>query len=219
MNALAAMTRSWPMLGALGAGLVLTALAAGAGGAPQVVLAGLGIAGLGWAALSLRAGRIVAPGTVLAVSAGALAIVGWLVAAGAMTDVAGLPLAAASVFVVAVALSAAFELRRRRGADAEPHPRPRYRRSPSPSAPVPGARPRADAAASTIPPTPVRTRTAVEGRMSLLGLVGGAALVAALATPALAATEAGRLALPHGEHGAPGTIAPLEAHEDPGHSH
>ena len=122
MNALAAMTRSWPMLGALGAGLVLTALAAGAGGAPQVVLAGLGVAGLGWAVLSLHAGRIVAPRTVLATSAGALAVVGLLVATGAMADAAGLPLAAASVFVVAVALSAAFEVRQGRAADAEPRP-------------------------------------------------------------------------------------------------
>ena len=184
MNALAAMTRSWPMLGALGAGLVLTALAAGAGGAPQVVLAGLGVAGLGWAVLSLHAGRIVAPRTVLATSAGALAVVGLLVATGAMADAAGLPLAAASLFVVAVALSAAFQVRRGRAAGAEPRP-----------------------------------RRAIDGRMSLLGLAGGAALVAALATPALAATEPGRLAVPHGQHGGPGTIAPLEVHGEPGHSH
>ncbi|KZE92507.1 hypothetical protein AVP42_02661 [Agromyces sp. NDB4Y10] len=61
MTALAVITRSWPMLGALGAGLVLAALAAGAGGATQVALAGLGIAALGWGVLSLRAGRALAP--------------------------------------------------------------------------------------------------------------------------------------------------------------
>lgn len=202
MDALAAMTRSWPMLGALGAGLVLTALAAGAGGAPQVVLAGLGVAALGWGALSLHAGRVVAPRTVVVVSATALTAAGLLVAAGAMADVAGLPLAAASVFVVAVALSAAVELRRRRAEYREPHPRhrPRYRRRPAAAGP------------SAITP-PGRT---VDGRLSLLGLLGGAALVAALATPALAATDAGLRALPHGGHG---VVVPLDGVPDRSHSH
>jgi len=136
MNALAATTRSWPMLGALGAGLVLAALAAGAGGAPQVVLAGLGVAALGWGGLSLHAGRILAPRAVLATAATALVSLGLLVM--------------------------------------------------------------------------------VDGRASLLGLVGGAALVAALATPALAATDAGRQAQPHGEHA---VVAPLDRANDPGHSH
>lgn len=211
MNALAAITRSWPMLGALGAGLVLTALAAGAGGAPQVVLAGLGVAALGWGALSLHAGRLLAPRSVLAVCVLSLSAAGAAVAAGAMADVAGLPLVAASAFAVVVALSAAFDVRRGRAAHDEPRlrHRPRYRRTPADlgvTAP----------AAST---TAARPRGAVDGRASLLGLVGGAALVAALATPALAATDAGRLAVPHGQHGTPGTVAPLQGTHDSGHSH
>ncbi|MGH3705470.1 MAG: hypothetical protein ACRDT9_12630, partial [Agromyces sp.] len=52
----------------------------------------------------------------------------------------------------------------------------------------------------------------------LIGLVAGAALVAALATPALAATEAGESAVPHGSH-EPGTGELLPGVEQPGHSH
>jgi hypothetical protein len=233
MNALATMTRSWPMLGALGAGLVLAALAAGAGGAPQVALAGLGVAALGWGALSLHAGRILASRAVLATAATALVSLGLLVTAGAMSDAAVLPLAAASTFIVAVALSAALTLRLRRGAhvdrsprprpiDRSPRPRPRYRRtSASPAALVlHGDAPAGHESA------PAANRGAVDGLPSLLGLLGGAVLVAALATPALAATEAGRQAQPHGEHavlapldGEHAVVRPLDGANDPGHAH
>jgi hypothetical protein len=233
MNALATMTRSWAMLGALGAGLVLAALAAGAGGAPQVALAGLGIAALGWGALSLHAGRILAPRAVLATAATSLVGLGLLVTAGAMADAAALPLAATSALVVTVALGAAVALRLRRTAhavpsprppqfDRSPRPRPRYRRTPaSPAALVLHG----DAPAGHRSATAAR-RGAVDGLASLLGLVGGAALVAALATPALAATDAGRQAQPHGEHavvapldGEHAVVAPLDRPNDLGHSH
>ena len=187
MDALAAMTRSWPMLGALGAGLVLAALAAGAGGATQVALAGIGVAALGWGALSLRAGRVLPPRTVLGVAVAALLAGGGAVASGAMTDVAGLPLAVASAFIAAVALSAALRVRARRAAPAH---------SEAPRAA------RVDEPAQAAPRDPHPRRT-------LIGLAVGAALVSALATPALAATEAGERAVPHGEHGT----------HDPGHSH
>jgi hypothetical protein len=179
MTALAAMTRSWPMLGALGAGLVLAALAAGAGGAPQVVLAGLGVAALGWGVLSLRAGRVLAPRTVLGVAVAALLAGGAAVGAGAMTDVAGLPLAAASVFIASVALSAAVAVRRRRAEQV------RFEEPANPASRDPHA------------------------LSTFVGLAVGAALVSALATPALAATDAGETAVPHGRHGA----------HDPGHPH
>lgn len=179
MDALAAMTRSWPMLGALGAGLVLAALAAGAGGATQVALAGLGIAALGWGVLSLRAGRLIAPRAVLGVAVATLLAGGLASASGAMADVAGLPLVAASVFTASVGLSAALSVRARRAADV---------RVEEPAKP-----------ASRDP----------HARLALTGLAVGAALVSALATPALAATEAGDAAVPHGQHGA----------HDPGHAH
>jgi len=55
---------------------------------------------------------------------------------------------------------------------------------------------------------------AVDGRLSLIGLVAGALLVAGLATPALAATEAGRLAVPHGEHGDTSVGDTVHDHDD-----
>ncbi len=78
MTALTTMARTWPMLAAFGAGLVLLALAAGAGGTAGGALAGAGIAGLGWGVLSLHAGRAIVPATALGVS------VALLVGAGAV---------------------------------------------------------------------------------------------------------------------------------------
>lgn len=192
MTAPVAMTRSWPMLGGLGAGLVLAALGAGAGGAPRVVLAGLGVAALGWGVLSLRADRMLAPRGVLAVAVAALAVGAGAVAGGAMADVAGLPLAAASAFVAWVALAAALAVRARRAAPATPE----ALRVGDRAEPV--------------------SRDGVDARRSLAGLAMGALLVSALATPALAATEAGELAVPHGEHG---TAPADDIRPDPGHAH
>ncbi|WP_401000634.1 hypothetical protein [Agromyces sp. GXQ0307] len=213
MRAPATMTRTWPMLAALGGGLVGTALAAGAGGATQVVLAGLGVAALGWGVLSLRAGRELAPRTVLAVSVATLLLAGAAVASGSMTDVPGLPLAAACVFLAAVALSVAPAARRARAAQAEPEA---SAPSPTPTHAVP-AQPEASAVSRTTAArrTPARPSPTAEARRSLAGLAIGAVLVSALATPALAATEAGRSAVPHGEHGTQTVDAPTE----PAHHH
>ncbi|MGR0318632.1 hypothetical protein [Agromyces sp. ZXT2-3] len=196
MHAPATTTRSWPMLAALGGGLVGTALAAGAGGAPQVVLAGLGVAALGWGVLSLRSGRPLAPRTVLAASVAALLLAGAAVASGSVADVPGLPLATACAFLAAVALSVAPAARHGRAVPAQPE-------------------------ASVVDRTPAgrpahaRPSPAAEARRSLAGLAIGAVLVSALATPALAATEAGRSAVPHGEHG----THPVDAPGGPGHHH
>jgi hypothetical protein len=169
MNALSAIARTWPMLSAIGGGLVLLAIAAGAGGVTGGALAAAGVMGLGWGALSLRAGRSVVPAAALGVSAALLAGSGALIGTGfaEATDVAVGPLLAASAFIAVVGGHSAF-LVRRRGRAARPAP---------------------DAPGGT-----------VDGRASLGGLVVGALLVAGLATPALAATEAGRLAVPHGDH-------------------
>jgi len=144
------------------------------------------------------------------------------------------------VFVVAVALSAGVELRRRRTADTDPRPlhRPRYRRTAATEpAPVfanrPGVpEPALDCPNRAVAPEPASVlasctlvrepavspagRGTVDGRASLVGLVVGAALVAALATPALAATDPGLQAQPHGEHG---VVAPLDSVDEPDHSH
>lgn len=176
MSALGRLVQSWPMLGSLGAGLVLTALAAGAELLPGAVLAGCGIAALGWGVLALRAGRILAPratlgaGVILLVASAAIAATG----SSTSIDVPLLPLLAADLLVGIVALGAAGVLRSRR---------------------VP----------TTEPATSGRTRTATRatGAVHVVGLLAGSALVAALATPALAATEAGSVAVPHGELHAP----------------
>lgn len=194
MHALAAALRSWPMLAAFGGGLVLTALAAGAGGAMQPALVLAGVAALGWGGLALRAGRVIAPSATLVVTAAALVGMAAAVSTGAAatTDVPPGPLAAASVFIVVVAISAGLELR--------------ARTRPARSAGRGQASGRGDRSA------------AASDTARLIGLVAGAALVAALATPALAATEAGELAVPHGSHET-GTDAPRPGVEQPGHSH
>ncbi|MFE5670285.1 hypothetical protein ACFQ58_01620 [Agromyces sp. NPDC056523] len=172
------LVRSWPMLSALGAGLVLIAVAAGAleaaasaaggpatgpgGVAVGAGLVGCGIAAFGWALLALRSGRSPAPRSVLASALGVLGLSAALVASGAtpILEVAALPLLVADVFVIAVAAGAAAELRR------------------------------------------MRQRRTLPARTSVIGVLVGAVLVAALATPALAATPAGDLAVPHGDgHG------------------
>ncbi|KRE31011.1 hypothetical protein [Agromyces sp. Soil535] len=119
MSALTSLARTWPMLSALGGGLVLLALGAGAGGAPGGVLAGAGIAGLGWGVLSLRAGRAIVPGVALGVSAALLVGAGALIGTGlaAATDVRVGPLLAASVFIAVVAGHTAFVVRRRARAE------------------------------------------------------------------------------------------------------
>jgi hypothetical protein len=47
---------------------------------------------------------------------------------------------------------------------------------------------------------PTSARTTDAGRPHLIGFIVGAVLVAGVVTPALAATEAGQHAVPHGEH-------------------
>lgn len=163
MSTLTRMTRTWPMLSALGGGLVLLAISAGSDAlGVGLVVGALGAASLVWSGLSLRAGRMLLPGVVLGVSLGVLLGAGVLAFSGAAaaSGIAGLPLVVAAVFALGTAVGGAIATRtrtRRGGAPAR--------------------------------------------QVSVIGLALGAMLVAGLATPALAATEAGDLAVPHGEHG------------------
>ncbi|WP_127794608.1 hypothetical protein [Agromyces sp. LHK192] len=182
------LTRSWPMLAALGAGLVLVAVGAGAldgairGIATSVTLAGCGLTALGWGVLALRAGAIPAPTATLGAVVGVLLLTAVLLSNGlaAELDLAALPLLAADALLLVVGIGAALALRRgQRGSVG------RGRQHGRPSEPV---------------------------GTSLVGMAVGAALVAALATPALAGTEAGGSAVPHGElHGIPDGVG--------GHAH
>ncbi|BDZ64550.1 hypothetical protein [Agromyces mangrovi Wang et al. 2018] len=112
-RAVADALRSWPALGALGAGLVLLALGAGAGGAPGIAMAGLGVAALAQGVAALRAGRVVLPRTTLGVVAAYLVVAAGISAAGLLPGigVAGGPLVAASALAVVPAAAAAHRLR------------------------------------------------------------------------------------------------------------
>jgi hypothetical protein len=228
MTALARFAQTWPMLSALGAGLVFLALAAGATGVAGIALAVVGIAALGWGVLSLRVGAATAPYAVLGVSAALLVGAGALIGAGLVesTDVAVGPLVAASVFTAVVGGHCALLVRRgARGARSDRAARPLTAARLDPA--VRSAPTRAVAAAAadagTSParagrPFSARATEAVADRTSLAGLVAGAILVAALATPALAATEAGGLAVPHGEHGGSTSVTDADPGQD-GHRH
>lgn len=169
-SALASAMQAWPMLAAIGSGLVLTATSAGvidAAAAEEdgaglavvgITLSACGCTALGWAVIALRAGRVPAPRATLASALIVVAASAAVLSTGlaAPLGVAVLPVLVAVVFAFVVAAGAGVELRRLRRA-------------------------------------PLRRRS------SVVGLIIGAALVAALATPALAATEAGERAVPHGE--------------------
>lgn len=257
MTALARFARTWPMLSALGAGLVLLALAAGATGVAGIALAAVGIAGLGWGVLSLRAGTALVPPAVLGVSAALLGGAGAFIGVGLAesTDVAVGPLVAASVFTAVVGGHSALLVRRsasvarvaglaRPTSDDVTRPTSdtvagdvtpiapaaspvAVAAGPAPTArPVgaalaaPSARPRL-AALLSAPARAFADRSAdaVADHTSLAGLVAGALLVAALATPALAATEPGELAVPHGDqHGGSISVTDADPGED-GHRH
>ncbi|WP_336661030.1 hypothetical protein [Leucobacter sp. USHLN153] len=197
----------WPALAALGAGLVLFATAAGAPAVLALLLGGAAAAELLWALAVLRAGRVVAPRG--AVAGGAIGVLGagFLLLTGPLALV---PFVALFIFHWSIAIAGVVALRR--GAD---------RRAPArvgvdgqladqraPAEVVAGGQlahqPRVSAAriepagsAAAVGTLP-RSRSA--GSFTLV-LVAEALLVAAIATPALAASEAGEFAVPHGTFG------------------
>ncbi|WP_442576784.1 hypothetical protein ACSBPH_06520 [Microbacterium sp. F51-2R] len=163
------LTRSWPALAAVGAGLLLLALGAGAlapalGGPRSAAAAAiaaalmlLGGAALAWAIATLRSGRPVSPR--LGISGALLGILGSVIALlsdPARTSIVAI--AAAVLLLVIVGSFCASAVGRRSGA---------------------------------------RQR---DGRTGMIGMIIGSAVVAALVTPALAATEVGRLAPDHSSH-------------------
>jgi hypothetical protein len=185
---------SWPALAAWGGGLIQLALGAGAitgaGEVPAIRAAGIllaviGVVAIGWGAATLARGRIVVPRLGIA---GSLA--GILAAAGTMAldpaRVSVFAVAAACALLIAVALGCALAVRR-----AARPPRPRTSvPTPSPLA--------ADASSGAA------GRVGTAGGRRLVGLFISAVLVAGVVTPALAATEAGQHAVPHGEMVEPG---------------
>lgn len=169
--------RTWLAFAALGAGMVHLAMLGGAPWPIAVPLGALGLAELAWGVAGLSRGEPVAPRLTVAVASapvfGWIAVLLWSSVVDIRDAVAALtpiPMAVATLLDLVLAAALARYSRARRAA--------------------------VDAGAVTLP-----ARDAFDvgpvGRY-LVALFAGALAVAALVLPALAATEAGRSATPHG---------------------
>ena len=171
--------RTWISFAALGAALIHLAVGVTAPFPLSVLLVGFGIAELGWGIATLAMGRITIPRIVVGAALipvfiwGATAALGsGLGVTSAQTGLPLYPMAVASLFNVFLAATVAIAVRR---ASNEVHP------------------PAGTAAHAAATPSGWRFLTA---------LTLGGVLFSGLTTPALAATDAGQLAVPHGSsHG------------------
>jgi hypothetical protein len=165
--------RSLMALAALGAGLIHLAVAAGSPLAAAILLGALGIGELGWGLAVLSRGRVLAPTAALISSLAPVALWGLL----ATVRVAG-GLSSLTDFVPLGPLAAASVLSIALALLLAVERRSRKARRQS---------------------TALASEPARPGRF-LLGMLLGAMAVAGVVTPALAATNAGTYAVPHGEH-------------------
>ncbi|PJJ65344.1 hypothetical protein [Compostimonas suwonensis] len=167
----------------LGAGLVHLAAAGGAPLALAVLLVAVGSAEIAWSVTVLARGRIVLPRATLALAV--VPVLGWaaLSALGPALGVAlgFLPMAVASLFDLVIAATLAARTRAARPT-ASAHPVQATQT-------LQAAQTRPDAA-----------RPRLSATRFLVALVLGASAVAGLTTPALAASDAGAHAVPHGTH-------------------
>ncbi|MDJ0339774.1 hypothetical protein [Cryobacterium sp. PH31-O1] len=178
--------RTWLGFAALGAALIHLAVGVTAPFPLSVLLVGFGIAELGWAIATLAAGRVIAPRVVVGAALipvfiwGATAALGsGLGVTSAQTGLPLYPMAVASLFNIFLAVTVAIALRR-----------------------APSGIPTPVGAAAARAPQASEPRAATPGGWRFLtGLVVGGFLLSALTTPALAATEVGSHAVPHGSHG------------------
>ena len=175
--------RIWLGFAALGAALIHLAVGVTAPLPLSVLLVGFGIAELGWGIATLAAGRVLMPRVIVGAALIPVFIWGTTAVLGSSLGVTsgqtGLPLypmAIASLFNVFLAATVAIALRR------------------SPAGPPTPATPSTSEAGASTP----------SGWRFLTGLVVGGFLLSALTTPALAATEVGSHAVPHGSHGSHG---------------
>ncbi|WP_104090013.1 MULTISPECIES: hypothetical protein [unclassified Cryobacterium] len=187
---MSAVIRTWLGFAALGAALIHLAVGVTAPFPLSVLLVGFGIAELGWGIATLATGRVITPRIV--VGAALIPVFIWGVTAalgsglGVTSAQTGLPLypmVVASLFNIFLAATVAIALRR------APNGIPTAVGAASPGTLTPGS------------PTP-------GGWRFLTGLVVGGFLLSALTTPALAATEVGSHAVPHGSHGVTELIVP-----------
>lgn len=164
-------TRAWLGFAAVGAGLVHLALVIGSPLPVAILLAGLGIAEFGWGVVTFATDALVVPR--LARIAAIVPLIAWslVVVVAIILDAGWI---AAQLPLLPMLVASVFELFVAGAITLH------LRRPEDPDAPATAAMPSA-------------------GRY-LLALTVGAVLVGGLTTPALAATEAGRHAQPHGSH-------------------
>lgn len=178
---MSAVTRLWLAFAALGAGMIHVAVGASAPFPLAVLLVGFGLAELGWGVAALSLGRLPAPRAVT--GAALIPVLTWGATAslgsglGVSSEAIGLPLysmAIASLFNLYLAV--VMTVHQRRSA-AEPVLSAAGGASPARAGTAPGA---------------------ASGWRFLAALTVGGMLFSGLTTPALAATDAGQLAVPHG---------------------
>jgi len=193
-------TRSWLAFLALGAGVVLLALAPGLGTPVAAVSVGLGLFEFGWGAAVLYANRLVVPRIMRAVALAAP--IGWtaiLVAAligrgsGSESALGVYPMAVVTVFnlILVAALSRQIVEERAKENPVTEDPAEHATSQPSPARPV-----------RSIGPV-----------FYLTALMLGGVAVSAVTTPAIAATQAGIVNV-HSNHG---TTQELNLPEHDGH--
>jgi hypothetical protein len=182
-----AVTRVWLAFAAMGAALIHLAVGASAPLWLAFILVGLGIAELGWGVAVLVRGRLIWPNTVLVAALGPVFLWAQVATLGAGFGLP--PEAALPLFPLGVA--SAFNLFIA-GTLAVNRRRSVTRHAPA----------------------GVPTSSSTQDWRFLSGLIVAGFLFSGLTTPALAATDAGAHAVPHGSHSIPG----LEF-LDTGHSH
>lgn len=174
-------SRLWLSSAAIGAGTIHLAVGASAPVLLMITLVGLGAAELGWGAVTLVRGRALAPGAALF---GALIPVFVWGAVATLGSGLGVPATATGLPLQPMATATLFDLFLAGGLAVA------ARRAAA--APEPGA-------AATAEPG---------GWRFLAALMLAALVVSGLTTPALAATDAGAHAVPHGSHGLPSAPTP-----------
>ncbi|TFC78682.1 hypothetical protein E3T23_11485 [Cryobacterium cheniae] len=167
-------SRLWCAFAAIGAGTIHLAVGASAPVLLSVILVGLGVAELGWGVATLVRGRYPMPNQALV--GALLPLVVWAAAAGLRStsavpaDVTVLPVFPMTVATLFSLFVAGSLALTRRGAGR-----------------------REGVSAAAVEPAPQSWRF-------LAALTLGGVLVSGLTTPALAATDAGTQAVPHGSH-------------------
>ena len=172
--------RTWAGFAALGAALIHLAVGVTAPFPLSVLLVGFGVAELGWGIATLALGRVTFPRII--VGAALIPVFIWGVTA-ALGSGLGVTSAQTGLPLFPMAVASLFNIFLAASvAVALRH------------------------ASNTVPP-PGGTATP-SGWRFLTGLVLGGFLLSALTTPALAATEVGSHAVPHGSHGVTEVITP-----------